>query len=256
MYKILFFPTIVLVSILVSNLDCRAKSTSLSFHGAAQVEITTESGRRVLIDVISPVELSAPPGKEDILLTTHNHPDHWNRAFQADFPGRQLMAEKGRIDLDDVTVLGMRSIHHPDDDISATHPTNTIFLVETGGVRIAHLGDIGQVELTREQLKLLGRVDVLITQFDNERSLMTIENLKGFHLTQQVAPRLVIPTHHAGIAALTKAQDYFPCLARESGPVELSFASLPQNTHFLVLGNLASIALEDFSCTSWPEERP
>jgi hypothetical protein len=186
------------------------------------------------------------------VAASFNHPDHLNRAFQPDFPGRQLMAEKGRIDFDDVTVIGIPSAHHPDDEISSVHPTNTIFLVETGGVRIAHFGDIGQAEITGEQLNLLGRVDVLITQFANELSLMTIENLKGFHLTRQVTPRLVIPTHHAGLAALTTAQDYFPCLAQESGPISLTSDSLPLDTHFLVLGNLASVALEDFSCTSLP----
>ncbi len=253
MYKLLSFPAILLVSFLASNLNCWAKFPDLSYHGAAQIEIVTDSGRRVFIDVVSPSDLSISPRKEDILLTTHNHPDHWNRGFQADFPGRQLMAEKGRIDLDDVTVIGIPSIHHPDDDINATHPTNTLFLVETGGVRIAHLGDIGQAELTGEQLGLLGRVDVLITQFDNERSLMTIENLKGFKLTQQIAPRLVIPTHHAGLTALTAARDYFTCRAQESGPIVLSSASLPSDTHFLILGNLASVALEDFGCISLPE---
>ena len=73
--------------------------------------------------------------------------------------------------------------------------TNYIYLVEMGGLRIAHFGDIGQKILTQEQLGSLGQVDIAITQFSNPYSDMSAENQKGLQLMDQVKPQLVIPTH-------------------------------------------------------------
>ena len=52
-------------------------------------------GQRVLVDIHDPVKLSRNVSKQDILLTTHTHWDHWNEAFQTQFPGDQLFAQSG-----------------------------------------------------------------------------------------------------------------------------------------------------------------
>ncbi len=63
------------------------------------------------------------------------------------------------------------------------------------GLRVAHFGDIGQKALTPDQLKILGKVDIAITQLANMYSDMTAQNKKGFNLMDQLKPKLIIPTH-------------------------------------------------------------
>ena len=52
------------------------------------------------------------------------------------------------------------------------------FIVDMAGLRIAHFSDIGQEVLTHEQLKVLGKVDIAITQLSNMWSGMSAENKK------------------------------------------------------------------------------
>lgn len=228
-----------------------ADDLTLRYEGSAQVEITSPNGRHVLIDVASPGDLQLSPGAGDILLTTHSHPDHWNRSFQKNFPGRQLFMNKGPLIYPDVQIFGLPSVHRPQDPMGKGSETNWIFLIATGGLRIAHFGDIGQKQLNDEQLKRLGRIDVAIMQFSNPRSEMTIENRMGFKLMQQLRPRLIIPTSHAGLRALETARTYWPCFAMDTEELVLSPAQFPQRTSLLVLGHLATLALDELGYKQW-----
>ncbi len=248
----------VLFSLLLMTMSfptCFAESTRLRYDGGAQFTIETPAGRHIFIDVFSPAELEATPSDQDILLTTHRtHMDHWHREFKESFPGQQLFVESGELVHPDVRVVGIPSGHHPDDGFSEDDCSHAIFLIETGGVRIAHLGDIGQDTFTENQLQTLGRLDVLITQFVNPRySLMDLKNKKGFRLVEQLNPRLVIPTHHTGLAAMELAKDYWPCLAFDSQTIKITAGALPPKTQFLVLGELASIAMEDLGYRLWTD---
>ncbi len=54
------------------------------------------------------------------------------------------------------------------------------------------MGDIGQNELTEEQLDAIGEIDIAFMQFENSYSRMNLDNLKGFTMIEQVNPRIVI----------------------------------------------------------------
>jgi L-ascorbate metabolism protein UlaG (beta-lactamase superfamily) len=54
---------------------------TLRYEEGAQVEIISPGGTRILIDVANPSALSRPATEQDVLLTTHTHADHYNRAF-------------------------------------------------------------------------------------------------------------------------------------------------------------------------------
>jgi len=160
-----------------------------------QVELISARGRRVLIDVSTPEALSSPPTEKDVLLTTHNHGDHRRLDFIKIFPGQQLDVKIGEIKMEDVMIRGIASAHNEGDDFRSEGGTNYIFIVDMGGLRIAHFGDIGQNALIPEQLSALGKVDIAITQLSNPFSGMNAANKKGFNLMDQVKPRLIIPTH-------------------------------------------------------------
>src|SRR4030042_2264343 len=134
-------------------------SIKLYYSDPAQIELISARGTRVFIDVITPVALSGPPTEKDVLMTTHNHGDHRRLDFVKIFPGQQLDVKIGEIKMEDVVIRGIASAHNEGHEFRSEGGSNYIFIVDMGGLRIAHFGDIGQDALTPEQLSALGKVD-------------------------------------------------------------------------------------------------
>ena len=208
------------------------------YEEPAQVELVTESCRRVLIDVWDPDRLSNPPTADDILLTTHSHEDHYSSTFAEAFPGQKLTFTAGRIEVDGISITGIMGSHGDD---PATSIENVVFVVKVAGLTIAHLGDLGQPSLTAAQLKAIGHADVLLSQLENPISDVTLANGKGFAYVKRLAPRVFIPTHIMDDtpavvkrAAATWATRYAP-----SRFVTLRPDMLPARTTVLFMGEEA-----------------
>ena len=212
---------------------------TIRYEGNAQVELSANGGARVLIDVFDPAALSAPPTADDILLTTHTHDDHVSLDFQKGFPGRQLFVTEGEIEAPEATIRGIASAHTENDSLAPRNGTDYIFIVDMGGLRIAHFGDIGQTALTAGQLKALGDVDIAVTQFENSFSHMDAINKKGFRLMEQVKPRLILQTHTSP-AAVEYAGTLWPLLYSEQPEVTVTAERLPTETSLLLLGDDAA----------------
>jgi L-ascorbate metabolism protein UlaG (beta-lactamase superfamily) len=215
-----------------------APASTLYYEENAQVEIINSQGTRVLIDVYDPSSLSAPATSKDILLTTHNHSDHISEGFLQSFPGKQIYIASGELDAPGVHITGIMSAHNAGDTMQPKDGTNYLFLIETDGLRIAHFGDIGQEALTAEQLKTLGKIDILITQFSNSFSQMDPQNQKGIKLAEQIQPRLIIPTHNE-LAAMKIVLKNWAGLAADTPSVRVSPATLPEKTTLLFMGTSA-----------------
>ena len=193
-----FFPlmvTAICCSLATPKASRAGDPIKLYYQDPAQVELISSKVTRVLIDVCNPAGLSSPPTEKDVLLTTHNHGDHRRLDFVKSFPGQQLDVKIGEIKMEDVMVRGIASAHNEGNEFRSEGGSNYIFIVDMGGLRIAHFGDIGQDALTTEQLTVLGKVDIAITQLSNQFSGMTCTNKKGFNLMDQLKPKLIIPTH-------------------------------------------------------------
>jgi len=219
--------------------EAAPSGVTIRYEGNAQVELSAKGGARVLIDVFDPAALSAPPTADDILLTTHTHDDHVSLNFQKGFPGRQLFVTEGEIEAPDATIRSIASAHTEDDPLLPKNGTDYIFVVDMGGLRIAHFGDIGQTALTAGQLKALGDVDIAITQFENSFSHMDAINKKGFRLIEQVKPRLILQTH-TSVAAVQYAGTLWPVLVAAQPQVTVTAAELPAETSLLLLGDDAA----------------
>jgi L-ascorbate metabolism protein UlaG (beta-lactamase superfamily) len=222
----------------VPTLTPAERKVKIYYEENAQVELIGPAGRRVLIDVYSPTALSSPATAEDILLTTHAHSDHVNTEFYKPFPGQQLFIKAGTIKLPDVIIQGIAAGHNASDTLKPEYGSNYIFLVEMGGLRIAHFGDIGQDALTADQLTALGQVDIAITQFSNSYSDMSAANKKGFNLMDQVKPRLIIPTHNNADAAKVAGAKW-PALYSDQKFVSIGRGDLTDQTRILFMGTTA-----------------
>jgi L-ascorbate metabolism protein UlaG (beta-lactamase superfamily) len=223
---------------------------TLYYEGNAQVELVSPGGARVMLDVYNPGGLLNPPEAQDILLSTHTHPDHYSKVFADSFPGKSMLMKAGDLDVADVKVHAMFSSgayyqqQLPDQ--------NTIYVIEIGGLRVAHLGDLAQTEFTPQQLELLKGVDILIFAFESQYGDMTLDNKNGFNLVAALQPKLVIPTHHTTSKGLEYAASLWGGFAAADMPLHISRADLPAETRLLVLGSTANAYKNLYKLADWP----
>lgn len=161
-----------------------------------QFELISPEGTRVFTNVASPDLLTALPRADDLMVVTHTgDSNQYLPSFAQSFPGQKLIAKIGVLEGKGVKVTGIASAFNPLSRFVPEGGTNYIYLIEMGGLRIAHFGSIGQDQLTEEQLGILGKVDIALMQLTNPYCIMNLENQKAFHLMNQIKPKLVIPTH-------------------------------------------------------------
>jgi L-ascorbate metabolism protein UlaG (beta-lactamase superfamily) len=215
--------------------DTSSGGVTIRYEGNAQVELSAGGGARVLIDVWSPDALAAPATSEDVLLTTHTHDDHLSPDFQAAFPGEQLFVREGSLDTSVAQISSVPAAHSQGDPIVAEDGSDYIFVIDMGGLRIVHFGDLGQDALTPAQLEALGEVDVAVMQFENSFSQMDLDNKKGFALMEQVKPKLIIQTH-SSLEAVQEAAKRWLLLYSPNDSVTVAKADLPAETGLLLLG--------------------
>jgi L-ascorbate metabolism protein UlaG (beta-lactamase superfamily) len=223
--------------IFATNVFAQAAEPKVTIHyeDNAQFELISPEGTRVLIDVYDSSRLSSPAITEDLLLTTHFHYDHRQLSFYKNFPGQQLFIKTGELTANGVKITGIASAHNDGNDFLPADGSNYIFIIEMAGFRIVHFGDIGQNQLTPEQLQAIGRVDIALTQLSNSYSDMSIDNLKGFNLMDQVNPKLIIPTHmdaQTAEYAVKKWRGFYG-----SSTLNIGKTDLDTTTTLIMLGN-------------------
>lgn len=172
----------------------------LTWYGQSCFLLETASGTRIVMDPIPKgIGYDLPQGfKADIVTISHEHFDHNNVGFVTGKPRvlRGLTADKKgwtRIDekVKDVSIRSVGVYH--DDQRGAARGLDTVFIFEVGGVRIAHLGDLGHV-LNDEQLAAIGAVDVLLVPVGGT---FTVDGLTATQVVEQLRPRImVIPMHY------------------------------------------------------------
>jgi L-ascorbate metabolism protein UlaG (beta-lactamase superfamily) len=180
----------------------------LTWYGQSCFLLETAAGTRIVMDPFSKgIGYEVPQGlKADVVTISHEHADHNNVAFVVGKPRviRGLTADKkgwARIDekVKDVSIRSVGVYH--DAERGAVRGLDTVFIFEVGGVRIAHLGDLGHV-LNDEQLAAIGAVDVLLVPIGGA---FTIDALKATRVVEQLRPRImVIPMHYKTDAVTIK----------------------------------------------------
>lgn len=163
--------------------------------------LLTGDAARVFIDPFGSMEGAAARGmswgypairdvEADLLLVTHEHPDHNGVAAVGGDPV-VVRSLAGTHASPVGEVVGVASEH---DDVAGTaRGHNVMMRFALGGLTFCHLGDLGQPALRPEQLAAIGTVDVLMVPAGGGP---TIGGESAAQAVRDLRPRLVVPMHH------------------------------------------------------------
>ena len=192
--------TLALVLAFGANIGLTAnEGVTLRYYGQSFFVLTTSGGTRIALDPYGQIGYPLPTGvTADAVFITHEHGDHNNAALIQGSPKILRGLVPGawatiRERVGDALVYSVPSFH---DDQGGTSPRgfNALFVIETGGLRIAHLGDLGQTALTEGQLRALGTIDILLIPVGG--GSFTITGEQASRLTDLLRPSVVIPMHY------------------------------------------------------------
>ncbi len=133
--------------------------------------------------------LKVPSFSADILLVTHQHSDHNNVKAIKGTPF--IISGPGEYEVKEVFIKGISAFH--DDSEGKERGVNTIYTIFAEGLRFCHLGDLGQKQLTDEQLEKIGNVDILMIPVGGQ---FTISSQEAQRIISQIEPKIVIPMHY------------------------------------------------------------
>jgi L-ascorbate metabolism protein UlaG (beta-lactamase superfamily) len=126
----------------------------------------------------------------DLLLVTHEHGDH-NAVDRVGGDPVVVRSTAGRFQTPIGEVVAVASEH---DRVAGTaRGPNTLFAFELGGVRVAHLGDLGQAVLRDEQAVALGSVDLLLIPVGDGP---TIGAEAAASIAERLQARWIVPMHY------------------------------------------------------------
>ena len=164
------------------------------WEGQSCFQIITQKAKNsqvnIVIDPFGPeTGLKLPSLEADVLLTTHSHSDHnnWKAVSKNPF----LITGPGEYEIQGVFIQGISSWH--DNSQGKERGENTIYTIEAEGLRLCHLGDLGQKELTSEQIDKIGEIDILMIPVGG---VYTISSKEALKVMSQIEPAITIPMHY------------------------------------------------------------
>ena len=156
---------------------------SVTWHGHSCFTVSC-SGFSVILDPYAP---GSVPGLEplslsaDLCLCSHEHSDHGYR----DAVSVSKSSPENPFHIETID-----SFH--DSEKGALRGPNRIHILEAGGLKIAHMGDIG-CTLPAQQMELLKNLDAILVPVGG---YYTIDAAQAKSLVTALSPRVVIPMHY------------------------------------------------------------
>lgn len=162
---------------------------TINWYGQSCFRLESK-GTSILIDPFDKaIGLRPPRVNDNIVLVTHEHYDHNNVAGA---PAEAFLVRgPGEYEKSGVYIEGVKSFH--DNSQGSQRGLNTIYVLRFEDVRLCHLGDLGQNELTEEQIEAIGDVDVLFIPVGGN---YTIDGAQAAKIVSEIEPKIIVPMHY------------------------------------------------------------
>ena len=213
------------------------------WFGVSHFLITTDAGVRIATDPFQyniivdqkpkDANIIRPTysGEADVVTISHSHGDH---SYIWAIQGVPLVYTGGAPEeFKGVKFSSVASYH------GMYLGLNNIIIIEADDLRICHVGDHGHV-LNDKQIEEIGRVDILMTNWDDDPMEMTFEVLDV--VLNQLKPKVVFPMHHVIVNEFMTGRKGFVDLTVDNvTEVEFTAESLPSEMQVVLfkpsLGN-------------------
>lgn len=173
-----------------------AQVVTIEYIGNSCILITAPDGTRVVSDPYGddchpPQLANLLPGalQADVVTVSHTHPDHNNVAAVGGSP--QILTEPGTLQVGMVKVTGYAGREGSPSGPSA-EMANTVFVCETGGVKIVHMGDSGIIT-DPEVVAAVEDADVILVNIDGY--VIALAEIMPF--MERIRARTVFLTHYS-----------------------------------------------------------
>lgn len=163
------------------------------------------------------------PGIEeyaDVITLSHGHFDHSYIYAIKGVP--RLYTGGAPAEIKGVKFSNVTSWHDNYGDGGRGLNSNICF--EVDGIRIWHMGDYGQKELTDEQLAQTGRTDILMTPWGDF----------ALRLIEQMKPKVVLPCHHTRAEQVSNVKGFID-MTNKSSELEYTKKTLPSEMQLIML---------------------
>ncbi|MBN1150962.1 MBL fold metallo-hydrolase [candidate division WOR-3 bacterium] len=167
---------------------------NIKWLGHSCFMITSKSGLRILTDPYKSGGCGGSVGygkideEADIVVVSHSHSDH-NSVESV--PGNFIVVkETGIKKVKGIRIKGVKTFH--DDKGGSERGENIVFVIEIDGLKVCHLGDLGEV-LDGAKREEIGRVDILLTPVGGH---YTIDANQADEIAEKLECKIVIPMHY------------------------------------------------------------
>lgn len=222
----------------------------ITWYGHAAFHLEDASGRTIICDPYNPELVGFAPIKDsaDLVIASSATDEAHSRHDLIPGSHRWLNAldvveAGGAMDVDGLDIRAceaMEILSHTEHDPEQ----NAMYRFELDGVRIAHMGDIGN-PLNERQMTFLQDVDVLLA-LAGEGLVISLPELQ--RVIKRTKPRLVIPMHFRTLCYKPKNLNWIPAFLAlfEDENIDFAFGpttditreTLPASTRALVLDYL------------------
>jgi L-ascorbate metabolism protein UlaG (beta-lactamase superfamily) len=171
----------------------------VTYVGHSTFLIETAEGIKAATDYNDYVRARVTP---DIVTMNIAHSTHYSRNVEPGVThilegwGSPQRAAEHNVVLGDMLVRNIPT--NIRDGYATTYNGNSIFIFETAGLCLAHLGHLHH-RLTPEHLKQLGHIDVLFVPVDGT---WTLGREQMVEVIEQIGAQVIIPMHYFGEATL------------------------------------------------------
>ncbi len=212
----------------------------LKYLGHSAFSIILGDGRRILFDPYEPgaydgaVGFAAIKGVFDLVIVSHSHPDHrWEKAVAG---AADVVDRAGEYEFGGIRVTSLATFH--DESEGRERGINLVSIVETEGVKVAHLGDIGHM-ITIDEMPALAGVDVVMIPVGGH---FTIDAKTASDIIGEIRPKIAVPMHFKTaklgfpIATVDKFVELMDNVeTADRSELDISASSLPVSPKVVVL---------------------